>query len=127
MELKDDLNYADKRIIKTVFDIFGWNLKEVKEYDNVALIRADFYPVGYVLAISNKAIIICEGQSVFTYKNKEYNDFEELLNTIGSRAYSTFPNWQVGMEKEWTIRKNGEWIGSFSNLSDMPYRKQVRC
>jgi hypothetical protein len=127
MELQDEINYADKRLIPKVFDIFGWKLQQFKTYENLALVRADFYDVGHVLAISKKAVIVCEGISVFDYNGVEYEDFEELFNMVGEEAYATFPEWNIRIEKEWTIRKNGEWVLAFSNLSEMPYRKQVRC
>jgi len=127
MNLQDEINYADKKLIPKVFEIFGWKLQTFKVYQNLALVRADFYPVGHVLAISKKAVIVCEGKTIFEWNNLEYSDFDELLEKIGERAYSTFPEWNIWMEKEWTIRKNGEWILAFSNLSEMPYRKQVRC
>ena len=127
MDLQDEIYYADKNLIPKVFDIFGWKLQTLQTYDNLALVRADFYPVGYVLAISKKAVIVCEGRTVFDYEGNEYRDFSELFEEIGQKAYSTFPDWKIWMEKEWTIRKNGEWVLAFSNLSEMPYRKQVRC
>mgnify|MGYP003646736745 CR=1 FL=1 len=127
MNLNDNDNFADRQLISQVFDIFGWNLQNYKTYQNLALLRADFYPIGYVLAISNKAVIVCEGASVFYYDGEEYSDFEELFNSVGKEAYGTFPKWNILVEKQWTIRKNGEWISAFSTLSEMPYRKQVRC
>ena len=127
MNLQDEINYADKTLVPKVFDIFGWKLKQFKTYEDLALVRADFYPVGHVLAISKKAVIVCEGSTLFEYKGVEYGDFDELLDSVGTIAYATFPQWNVKVEKEWTIRKNGECVLAFSNLSEMPYRKQVRC
>lgn len=127
MDLNDNENFADENLIPKVFEIFGWNLQTFKVYQNLALVRADFYPVGHVLAISKKAVIVCEGRTVFDYKGDEYRDFDELLELVGEHAYGTFPEWNIWMEKEWTIRKNGEWVLAFSNLSEMPYRKQVKC
>ena len=64
MELNDNNNYADVKLINQIFDIFGWNLQNYKTYQDLALLRADFYPIGYVLAISKKAVIVCEGSTV---------------------------------------------------------------
>jgi len=127
MDLDDNNNYADVKLINQIFDIFGWNLQNYKTYQDLALVRADFYPIGYVLAISKKAVIVCEGSTVFYYDGEEYSDFEELFNTVGEKAYGTFPKWDVVVERQWTIRRNGKWISAFSTLSEMPYRKQVRC
>ena len=127
MNLDDNENYAQKRLISKIFEIFGWNLQNYNTYQDLALIRADFYPVGYVLAISKKAVIVCEGNTVFDFDGLEYRDFNELYEKMGEEAYSTFPYWKIRVEKEWTIRRNGDWISAFSNLSEMPYRKQVRC
>jgi len=127
MTLNDNNNYADVKLIKQIFDIFGWNLQNYKTYQDLALLRADFYPIGYILAISKKAVIVCEGSTVFYYDGEEYSDFEQLFKLEGEQAYGTFPKWNVVIERQWTIRRNGEWISAFSTLSEMPYRKQVRC
>ena len=125
--LEDNINFMKKEVFPEFLSIFGWKVKEFKTYDGLAVIRADFYPIGHVLAISKKAVIVCEGNSQFDCSGSCYYDFKELIKQEGDSAYETFPSWVITVEKEWTIRKNGEWIHSFSNLQDMPYRKQVKC
>ncbi len=109
-------------------EIFGWSVKEYKTYNNLAVVRADFYPVGYILGFSKKAVIVCDGEMCITYNGKEYNEFSQLYEEFGDKAYETFPDWDIKIVKEWLIKGlNGEWISSFSNLAEMPYRTQVKC
>lgn len=109
-------------------EIFGWSLKEYKTHGNLAIIRADFYPVGFILGFSKKAIIVCDGEMLIHYNGNDYTDFEELLVQYGDGAYETFPEWEIKIEKQWAIKRlDGTWVEAFSNLVEMPYREQVRC
>jgi len=61
------------------------------------------------------------------YDNKTFTDFQHMIEIYGDRAYETFPDWEIIVEKQWAIKKDGEWIASFTNLAEMPYSKQVKC
>ncbi len=93
----------------------------------MAVVRADFYPVGHVLGYSKKAVIICDGEMQIIYDNKTFTDFEHMVQIYGKDAYKTFPKWEIKIEKQWAIKKEGQWVAAFTNLSEMPYSKQVRC
>ena len=108
-------------------DLFGWQLKDYKTVGDLAIARADFYPVGYLLATSKKAVIICEGECEFSYKGEVFKDFDQLYSILGDGAYETFPDWEIKVEKQWTVKRNGEWVWAFSHLQEMPTRKQIRC
>lgn len=123
----DNINFTEKQLLPRLFEIFGWNLKECDECGTIAPVRADFYPVGYVLGFSKKAVIICDGESEFDYEGTTYFDFQDLYDELGDEAYATFPDWNIVIEKEWCVKKNGEWVASFSNISEMPFRTKVGC
>ena len=127
-KLCDNVNFIAPQLLPKWFETFGWNLKKFDTYNGLAVARADFYPIGFIIGFSNKAIIICDGETKINYNGEEYFDFEELKNKLGEKAYSTFPEWRIEIEKQWTIKKtNGEWVAAFSDLSEMPFRKDIRC
>ena len=123
----DNINFCDRKLFANLMDLFGWQLKEFKTVGEIAVARADFYPVGYLLATSKKAVIICEGECLFLYRDEVYKDFDELYSIMGDKAYETFPEWEIRVEKQWAVKKNGQWVGAFSHLHEMPTRKQLRC
>ena len=126
--LEDNINFASREMFPELMGIFGWSIKEFKIYKDLAVVRADFYPVGHILGFSKKAIIVCDGETMIKFDGQIFTDFEELKTTIGEDlAYESFPQWEIVIEKQWAIKRNGEWIGAFSHLAEMPYRKQVRC
>lgn len=127
MELNDNINFTDKEQFPALLKIFGWNARDFNTFRNMAIVRADFYPVGHVLAFSKKAVIMCDGEMQIVYDNKTFTDFQHMLELYGDKAYETFPNWEIKVEKQWAIKKNGEWVAAFSNLAEMPFSKQVRC
>ena len=123
----DNINFTEKQLVPQLFEIFGWQLQDCDECGTLAPVRADFYPTGYVLGFSKKALIVCDGESEFDYGGKTYFDFQDLYDELGEEAYSTFPEWTIIIEKEWCVKKNNEWIASFSNLAEMPFRTKVGC
>jgi hypothetical protein len=50
-----------------------------------------------------------------------------MIERYGNKAIETFPEWEIKIEKQWAIKKSGEWVSAFTNLAEMPYRKTVRC
>ena len=125
----DNINFTPEEILPQVMRVFGWKLSEdFKVHNGIALVRADFYPIGHVLGYSEKATLVCDGETKIIYKNKVYLDFKDLLEVYGEKAYETFPEWEIVIEKQWAVKKySGEWVAAFTNLAEMPYRKQVRC
>jgi len=113
--------------------IFGWEVKpDYQVYQGLAIIRADFYPVGHELGYSSKAKIVCDGESIIEYNHSKYRNFEEIVEEIGfDKAIESFPHWTIKVEKQWAIIKHGrhgkEWVAAFTNLAEMPYRKTIRC
>ena len=63
MSLLDNDSFIQKNIVRDVMRTFGWTLTDYIGYQEFALMRADFYPTGFVLATSKRAIITCDGES----------------------------------------------------------------
>ena len=125
---EDNFNFITTSYFPKMMEIFGWSVKDYNTYNNLAIVRADFYPIGHILGFSKKAVIVCDGNMLFIYNGREYEDFSQLYEELGDKAYDTFPDWDIKVAKEWLIKGlNGEWIYSFSNLVQMPYRTQVKC
>jgi len=129
--LLDNNNFIPINTIGVVLSAFGWSHSESKNYTTseelVTIVKPDFYPNGHVLAVSKKAIIVCDGESQFEYQGKEYNDVQEIIGEFGIQIIETFPQWKFTIEKEWTIKKNGEYVHSFSSLKELRHRKKLRC
>jgi len=126
--IKDNVNFIDKNAFLNIMNIFGWNAKDdFLIHKDMAVVRADFYPTGHVFAISKKAVIVCDGKMEIEYKGKTYTDFSELYDKYGNKAFDTFSDWDIKVEKQWTVKKNGQWCAAFTNLAEMPYRKAIRC
>ena len=123
----------NKHILKEEVFLFcmktsGWNIKKYKTHEGLVLLKPDFYPEGYILAYSSKAIIICDGSSVINYRGSVFNDIEELVERYGVNILSQYQNWDFMEEKEWLIKKtNGEWVSTFSKMSGLKNRKKLRC
>lgn len=124
MTLLDNDSFIQANIVKDVMKTFGWNLKEHKSFQDFALMRADFYPIGFVLATSKRAIIVCDGETEVIYQKKKYNSVDELFEFCGNDAIANFDDWNFIVVKEWVIRKNsGEFITTFTTLKEMPFEK----
>ena len=126
--LNDNINFVNKELFPQLMGIFGWKTKEWETHDGLAVVRADFYPCGHVIGYSSRAqcLIVCEGECNFKYNGETYTSFEALAEEYGAEAYNTFPEWEIEVEKQWTIRRNGQWVTAFSNLAEIPYRKSVQ-
>lgn len=126
--LKDNINFVDEKVLPDLMRIFGWNIKEdFMTHDGLAVVRADFYPLGHVFAYSTKALIVCDGEMQVVYDGHTFTDFNQMIERYGNKAIETFPEWEIKIEKQWAIKKSGEWVSAFTNLAEMPYRKTVRC
>ena len=124
--LNDNLNFTDKVNVPLFLKAFGWICKDFHTYEDLAPLKADFYPKGFVLALSKKAVILCDGESLIRYNGEEYNSFDELKAKYGKDAYLTFPDWELIEEKEWVVKKNGEWVYAFTDFSELPFRSNMK-
>jgi hypothetical protein len=126
--LEDNINFIKAGVLPEILKIFGWELKDnLMVHNGLAVVRADFYPLGHVFAYSSKALIICDGEMCIKYRGKEYSTFGQLIEEYGHNAFETFPEWEIKVEKQWAIMRSGKWVTAFTNLAEMPYRKTVRC
>ena len=127
MELCDYSNIIPKGMLPIVLEAHGWIYKDSISYLNYTLMKPDFYPTGFVLAVSKKAVIICDGSSLIKFKDIEYTDVEEIIRKFGRAIIDTFPQWEFEIEKEWTVMKNGVYVHSFSSFDQIEERKKLRC
>ena len=126
--LKDNINFVEADSLPDLMNIFGWTVKEgYMIHEGLAVVRADFYPLGHMLAYSSKAQIICDGEMCIKYNGQTITDYQQLEEIYGTEAINTFPEWEIKIEKQWTVKRNGQWVSAFTNLAEMPYRKSVRC
>ena len=126
--LKDNIKFVEADSLPDLMNIFGWTVKEgYMIHEGLAVVRADFYPLGHMLAYSSKAQIICDGEMCIKYNGQTFTDYQQLVEIYGTEAINTFPEWEIKIEKQWTVKRNGQWVSAFTNLAEMPYRKSVRC
>ena len=126
--LNDNINFVDTKLFPKLMGIFGWKVKEWETHNGLAVVRADFYPCGHVIGYSSRAqcLIVCDGECKFEYKGNTFTSFEQLEEMYGQDAYDTFPEWKITVEKQWAIRRNGQWVMAFSNLAEIPYRQAIQ-
>ena len=114
----------------------GWDYantleKYVKEHDTYngeIPFRADFYPEGVRLASSKKAIIIADGRTYIEYKGIPYLSPWMIFESHGEEGLKDIDNWDFKEERQWLIKKiNGDWIKSFTLMTEIPFRTSVRC
>jgi len=127
MELCDYSNIIPKGMLPIVLEAHGWIYKDSISYLDYTLMKPDFYPSGFVLAVSKKAVIICDGSSLIKYNGNEYSDIEEMIKLHGREIIKTFPQWEFEIEKEWTVMKNGQYVHSFTSFDQITERKKLRC
>ena len=133
----DGKEYMNEGALKIILKQLGWDYAEMlsditkKEHDirsDVVPLRADFYPEGWVLARSNKAIIRAYGKSVIHYKNETFLTGWGIYDRFGLDGLNDICNWRYEEEMEWTITKfNGDWVTTFTHLTECPFRTKVKC
>tara|TARA_R100000742_G_C4279366_1_gene103739 strand:- start:3193 stop:3573 length:381 start_codon:yes stop_codon:yes gene_type:complete len=125
--LCDYENILPNEILPALLKSQGWLYRDSKQYKDYTLMKPDFYPVGYVLAVSMKAVIVCDGETLIEYKDKLYTDVEDMISEYGIDVISTFHSWKFLVEREWVVKKNGEYVHSFSSCYQIGKRSKLRC
>ena len=120
-------NFISVGALHLMFSLNGWKHPNVKEIQQIAVFKPDFYETGHVIAKTDKAIIQAKGYTVVNYKGKKYEDVHVLLKEHGMSAINDFDNWKFEIEKEWVIFKGGEWQTSFTTLDKLPKKTKYRC
>lgn len=124
MTLLDNDSFIQKIIVKDVMKTFGWTLSNYISHNDLAIMRADFYPTGYVLAISKRAVIVCDGETRVLFGGNVFTDIDELYDVHGKEIINEFNDWEFLMVKEWVVKKNsGAFLTSFTTLKEMPFEK----
>jgi len=133
----DNTYYMSEDVLRIILKQLGWtysgSLTDIlKEHDlsgPIVPVRADFYPCGWKLAQSDKALIVCDGyKSVIHYKNERFLTGWGIYDRFGHDGLNDIKNWKFEEEMEWLIKKwNGDLITSFTNLTECPFRTSIRC
>tara|TARA_R110000824_G_scaffold373664_4_gene564062 strand:+ start:320 stop:772 length:453 start_codon:yes stop_codon:yes gene_type:complete len=134
----DGKEFLSEGALRLILKSLGWDYSESfrdicsNEHNlvgEVLPLRADFYPVGWKLAFSNKATISCDGVfTSITYKGENFISPWEIYDRFGADSLNDMENWIFKEEKEWLIKKlDGSWIGTFTYLTECPFRTKVRC
>tara|TARA_R110001583_G_scaffold30210_6_gene104642 strand:+ start:6957 stop:7340 length:384 start_codon:yes stop_codon:yes gene_type:complete len=106
----------------------GWTLNQPKVIGNNVCFKPDFYSSGTILAFTEKAKIICMGETVVVYDDKTYTSIESLISDNGEDCVKDFSSWKFEEEKEWVVIKNGNlWVCSFTSLDKFPKKTKLRC
>ena len=133
----DGREFMSEGALRIILKQLGWDydnsLTDITKLEHnidsdIVPLRADFYPDGWTLARSNKAIIRAGGKSVIHYKNERFLSGWGIYERFGHDGLNDIENWEYEEEMEWTIVKhNGEWVTTFTHLTECPFRTKVRC
>jgi hypothetical protein len=124
----DNKNYLSPVVTKNVIELFGWFFGDAKEINGVLMFRPDFYEKGHIIARSKKAIVRCDGNTLFKINGEKFTSVNDAVDKYGMSVLNTISEWDWEVEKEWEVLKlNGEWITTFSTLDQFPMRTKVGC
>lgn len=112
-----------------MLDLKGWNYsKNAVIYNDLAVVKPDFYANNHILATGRKGHIYACGDTRIKYRGTEYSSVEDLLQNHGAEALNDFSNWVFIEEKEWVITDGqNDFLFSFSTLDKLPKRTKYRC
>jgi hypothetical protein len=124
----DNKNYTSPIVTKQIIELFGWYFGDATEINGVLIFRPDFYEKGHIIARSKKALIKCDGETLFLINGKEFTSIKAAIDRFGLSILDSITEWDWKVEKEWQVIKlNGEWVSAFSTLDQLPWRKKVGC
>lgn len=123
----DLINFIHENGLKLMLDVKGWKYSSSIIIDGLAVVKPDFYPNYYKLALGKKGYIYAEGHSRIEYAGRVFNSTEELLSVCGEDSIHNFQDWVFLEEKEWVITDGENWLVSFTDLTQLPNRKKYRC
>ena len=133
----DGKNFFNEVTLKLILQTFNWDYchslmdycKEGDKWEHSFVpFRADFYPEGALLARSDKAIIKSVGKTIIHYRNERFLTGWGIYDRFGIDGMNDIESWDFEEEKEWTITKfNGEWVTTFTELTQCPFRTTIRC
>ena len=133
----DGREFMSEGALRIILEQLGWNydnsLTDITKLEHnidndIVPLRADFYPDGWTLARSSKAIIRVGGKTIIKYKNYTYGSPWSIVDDWGNDSLNDIENWEFEEEREWTITKfDGSWITTFTYLTECPFRTKVKC
>ena len=66
--------------------------------------------------------------TLFNHKDELYLTPLMIFECHGQPALDDIENWVFIEERQWLIKKiNGDWIKSFTLMTEIPFRTSVRC
>ena len=131
----DGKNFMEVGTLKIVLGQMGWifadklsaEVRDINFPRQMVPLIPDFYQRGTILAVSKKALILADGETEITYRDMKFTTVKDLCKHFGPSAIEDMDNWKFDVEMEWVVKKNGQWITSFSNMYGCPFRTSVRC
>lgn len=131
----DGKNFMEVGTLKIVLGQMGWifadklsdEVKDIYTSSHIVPLVPDFYKKGTVLAVSKKALILADGETEITYRDMKFTTVKDLCKHFGPSAIEDMDNWKFDVEMEWVVKKNGQWVTSFSNMYGCPFRTNIRC
>ena len=105
----------------------GWKINQLTVLNNNVCFKPDFYSSGTILAFTEKAKIICMGETIVNYGDKTYTSIDSLIADNGEDSIKNFSSWEFKEEKEWVVLKNGQWLLSFTTIDKFPKKTKLRC
>ena len=99
-----------------------------KDFMSEGALRMVLDQLGWTYAESLKHITNGDGRTIIKYKDYTYISPWEIYDTLGEDALNDIDNWVFEEEREWCIKKlNGDWVTTFTYLTECPFRTKVRC
>lgn len=123
----DYKHFISPEALKIQLNLFGWKLIDPIIHNGLAVFKPDFYDNRKVIAVSKRGYIYAIGNTLLSYKDKQYDSISILLEQEPT-ALDNFSEWKFIEEKEWVITKTGkEFLFSFSDLVKIPKNTKYRC
>ena len=128
--------FMPNRMVELDLKVTGWKVKAPKclsnyhkEFNdlNLTCTNPNFYNDGDIIAESRKCVVMACGHSIIKYNNREFWEPYQIIKNYGVEALKDIDNWEWLQVMDWIIvtKKGNKLLSQFSNLSDLPKRKDV--
>jgi len=125
---KEEIFFMQENVAKIIIEQLGWKSHKFITFPKGIALNPNFYPNNWCIARSNKATIVSQGYMVVLIDGKKYNKITEMIEDFGEIILESILDWEWVATKEWVIRDNdGNWIKSFDNFYNCPFRTVVKC
>ena len=115
-------------VAKIIIEQLGWQAQKFITFPDGIALNPNFYPTNWCIARSNKATITSQGYMKVLIDGQQYNKIDKIIEDFGEAVLESILNWEWVATKEWVIRDNdGDWVKSFDNFYNCPFRTVVKC